>query len=520
MRPLINPIRIRAEQEIPFVESRVNGGMITAIDATDLENNQFIDVKNFIVRDDRTIRRNGHILFSPAKPNASKILLVTTFKRFAGDTITFRFTPSSIHTLGVGWNPVVGVLTGGPLDRFSTAIINDRFFFANGIDNVNEINVAGLSHTSAGNWDKYKYITGFYNRLVGANLNTSGSENPVKIGWSGDLNFTETDPSVDFSAGFEFLVESPSDYADFITGLVGFPSMVLIPKERSIWGGIKQPSASNPFLFQTIVPGIGCDCPWSIQRIPNGIAWVDFRTAAVYTYLIGQQLPTPIGRNIERTIINEITDVRLVFSDYNAGDNKYRICIPSSLTSTVKIWCYDFRTQTWTYDEMENVSAINSIDYATGGITYDELVGTFDSLVGTFDELGAPITGIAKFVGETDGDLLLEDGDTDTDNDVAYEAILASKIYQLPTIDTYVNQIAIEYVCNKSGSFEIQYKRDEGNWTTAKVVAATTSIIRKRVTYKKNLKARQFEWRIVSSSGLFEVIEYDVLVIPGAKSTR
>jgi hypothetical protein len=520
MRPLINPIRLRAEQEVPIVESRVNGGMITAIDPADIENNQFQDVKNFIIRDDKTIRRNGFSIFSPAKPDSEKVLLLTTFKRFNSDVKTIRFTPTTVNILGAGvWTNVTGTLTGTDNDRFSTAIINDRFFFANGVDEVQELNVAGLSFADAGNWDEYKYLTGSFNRLIGANLNTAGLENPVKIGWSGDLNFLETNPAVDFSAGFEFLAESPSDYADFITGLVGVPAMLLIPKERSIWGGIKQPSASNPFLFQTIVPGIGCDCPHSVQKIPNGIAWVDFRTASIYTYLIGQQLPTPIGRgSIERTLISQITDPDLVFSDYNAATNKYRICIPSELTSTVKVWCFDFRTNTWTYDEMENISTMNSIDYATGGLMFDELVGSFDSLVGAYNDLSNPIISIARFVGEVDGDLLTESNGVDTDNGVAFTSILHSKIFELPSIDTYFASIRIEYVCTKNGSFDIQYRKDNDDWVTAKTVTANLSTVRKLVTYKKNMKARQFEWRIICTSGLFEFIEYEILAIPGAKS--
>lgn len=523
MRPLINPIRVRSEQEYPLVEARVNGGMVTAIDAADIENNQFQDVKNWRIRDDKTTKRFGYTQYSVVKPNANKVMLVTTFKRFAGTTIILRLTPSTVHIFGAGvWFTVAGALTGGVNDRFSTAVINDRFFFANGVDNVKELNVGALTFGNAGNWEEYKYITGSFNRIVGANLKDSGSPNPVKIGWSGDLNFLETNPAVDFSAGFEFLAESPSDYADFITGLVGFPAMLIIPKERSIWGGIKQPSASNPFQFQTIIPGIGCDCPYSVQKIPNGIAWVDTRTAAVYTYIIGDQVPTPIGRSIERTLMRQITDLNGVFSDYNGTENEYSICIPSLSSNTVKVWTYNFRNKTWLYDEMELLSTLNTIDYSSGVLSFDDLAGSFDSLVGDFNSLVNPSTSVVtRIAGRTDGEILFEEAGTDKDAGVSYSAVLASKRFNLPSRDIYFNELRIEYTCTKSGSFEIQYKKQNSeNWITAKTITAILSTQNQLATFKKNILARQIEWRIVSTAGLFEILEYEVMVIPGARSTR
>lgn len=534
MRPLINLFRTRAEQEIPLVEARVNGGMVTAIDPADLENNQFVNVRNYNIVDDRTVKRPGHRLFDPAQPTDLPVLLLTNYKKFDNTSVLLRFTSKevvsdhNIHKLvGGAWVPITGVLNGSANDRFSTTIINNRFFFANGIDKVQEIDSTLTTHADAGNWGEFKFLTGFFNRVVAARRTTSGSENPVEIGWSGDLNFGETDPFVDFSAGFEFLVESPSDYNDFITGLVGFPAMLLIPKERSIWIGTKQPSASNPFLFNTAVPGIGCDCPYSIQKIPSGIAWFDYRTASVYAYTVGQQLPTPIGRGIEKTIVATVSDLDNIFSDYNSKTNKYRLAIPSPNSNTVRIWCYDFRSSTWTYDEMEYVTCINSIDYVTGSTTYDELIGSYDSLVGSYDSLSNPITAIKKFVGNFHGDIVYEDETYDKDEylddalapvENEYGAILDSKIYEIPDVDQYVTKLVFEYICKLSGVFVFYYSKDGKDWVVAKTVNMVSSTKRQIITFKKNIKCRQLQWRIGCNEGLFELISYEIKVTPGGPS--
>src|SRR6266498_3892139 len=162
MRPLIRPIPLRMEQPKTFAEARVNGGMVTSIDPADLENSQLVIAKNSSVRFDRITRRLGTKLFVPAKPDSLKVLNFFAFSRFDGSVNLVRFTPTTVNrATTLAWIPIVGTLTGGVNDRFSIAVLNDRLFFANGIDEVQELNVSANTFADAGNAPKYKYITGF-----------------------------------------------------------------------------------------------------------------------------------------------------------------------------------------------------------------------------------------------------------------------------------------------------------------------------------------------------------------------
>lgn len=511
------------EQETNLVEARVNGGMVTTIDSSDIENNQFVSLKNVHVRFDKTSRRLGTTLYTPAKPDNNKILAFTAYERFDGGNTFVRITNTSVH-LGYStfWNPVAGVLTGGLDDRLNTVVANDRFFFTNGVDYIQELDSIALTFGRLGNASRYKFLTSFNNRLVAA-YETGIANNPIKIAWSGNLNFGEWNALNDPSAGFQILIDSPTDFADDIAGLFGFEDVTLILRNRSLWAMSKQPSPTNPFGFNVITSSVGCDAPYSAVAVKNGIAWFDFRAGTAYVYTIGMQEPQAIGRPIEATLLNDVYDSELIFGGYNSVNDEYIIAIPNLTTTITKLWTFNFRTQAWWYDEIDNVSAIANIDYSKSSLVINELVGTIDQLVGTIDSLGNEAQIATRFYGLENGDILKHTALTDSDNSVPYTTQLISKTFTVPKHVGYVTKLLVEYTPQVAGNFSVYYSKDGGfTWKFYKTVTWTNgdSGRRKLATFRKHLKCPQYSWKLESSSGLFDIIGFEISAVVSQEETR
>src|SRR5258706_8876610 len=128
----------QVQPESLLAEARLNGGMITSIDSVDIPNGALTQAFNTRIRLDKTSRRFGKINEAPAKPNSNKVLGIYVLKENNG-TITFlRFTPSSIHKRSGTWTAftagVGGSLISTYADYFSTNLIQNKIFYANGID--------------------------------------------------------------------------------------------------------------------------------------------------------------------------------------------------------------------------------------------------------------------------------------------------------------------------------------------------------------------------------------------------
>lgn len=512
------------EQESEIVESIVNGGMVTTIDPADIKNNQFVLAKNFVVRFDKLCRRFGSVEYPVTKPNNEKILHITPFKRFSESQVIVRITENGVEVSnGLAFSTAVGVLTGDTNDRFRTTTIEDRFFFANGVDFIQELDADALSFARAGNAPAYKYITSFNNRILGAYNYNGGSPIPTEIGWSGNLNYDEFDPLIDRSAGFVQLVDSPTDYSDASTGIFGFTETALLLRERSLWGINKQPSATNPFNFFVIAPSVGCDTPHSAVGVKNGVCWFDNRTGTVYLYKLGMPEPQDIGLPVSQAILDQIESPLTIFAEYNPIEDEYTLCIPSSITTVVAMWTYNFRAGTWCYEQQNSISAIANVDYSTGSILIDSLLGTIDSLIGVINNLGRSVAFPTRVYGNTTGDILLESSVSDTDNGVVFNTELISKIFAKPRTGIYWQTLVLQYIVRKGGEFTLYYTKDDGEtWHEYKTITLLDAEIgkRKTVTCRKQVRADEFAWGLDADSGLFDIIKYELHPIESQGQTQ
>lgn len=518
-----------------FIENRVNKGMITMLDPADIPPGALQMARNARCRFDITSRRPGTKLLDPLKPDGENILGIFFYKKNSGETFYFRFTRSAIYSrTGGSWTPYTigagGSLAGAITDQYQAAVILDRFVFANnGVDVLQELDTGALTYKALGNAPQYRYITGFFNRVIGANL-AGGSPDGAQIGWSGDKNIDEWDPLVDETAGSSPLVESPSDLGDFITGVFSFTNVMVVLREQSIWLATKQPIPSNPFNFYTAFPGVGCNCPQSAKITLNGITWADRRSGSIWHYSPGAAEPERIGLSIEKTLMDGLTDETQVFAGYDSIQQEYTLCIPQVGSRTVICWTYNFRTRSWVKDEYQGVTCISNADLSSAVTTIDELIGTIDSLIGTIDELSPSQTVVpTRAFGRGDGNIILEDDDVTTDPDFFgadgnYETELLSKSFTLPTIDVYIAEIRIELIAKAVGAVRLEFSKDGGKTLTSafKSFQIPGDKLGKPIIlqWTRLVKCRRYAWRLTATSGQFDVIGYEVHVYQSGESTK
>lgn len=518
----VDDLKIPKFELVPIFQADLGGGMNTMNDPVDLAANEFTLITNARSRLGNLVRRPGKVLFSPAKPDTSKVLGFYAFNKNNGTVYLIRFNPAGIHLSSIGsWSAATGgPLVGGPNDRITPAITADRFFFANnGADYVQEYNPAANTFARAGNWDKYKFVTGFGSRLMGFNL-VGASPNPQQVGWSGLNNYTETSSITDKTAGFQPLFDSSSDLSDFGTGIFGFSNTVQIFRERSIWEGILTGSPTQPYKFYTKIPSQGSDSPYTIKRVPSGLTFVDCRTRNVYLYTLDGTV-TAIGDKVQDDVFKTVADPNTLFAGYHPQTKEYQIAIPDTTTSYVRIWTYSFADKTWTYDEIPFLTSIDVLDYSSSSLSYSDLLGSYLQLMGTYDSLVNTNQVVTKFNGFSTGDLTYETALADTDATLPYTTLAESKDFELPTTNEYIAEIRFDYQCFLQSTINLEYSVTGGDtWRSAKTVSSLGDSLKKTLIFKRQIHARRFKYRITSTSGLWKITSFECWVSQAGDSRK
>jgi hypothetical protein len=505
--------RIRPLKEL--AQSPMNGGMATNIPAIDLDNSQSVEVINYDVYLNRTRRRFGITSYPATKPNSNKILGLSVYDKADGTVRFVRFTRNSVHTAGASiWTVITGpALLGTDGDWFNTINVDDRLLFTNGgIDVVQEIDTLTDTYAPLGNAPKVKFLTAFGDRVVG--LFATSPLNPTWVGWSGNRNYGEWDPLVDISAGNTYLTNTGTDLSDPITGALVFNNVMEIFRHRSIWEATITNSYSQPYYFYQKIPAIGCDCPQSLSKVPGGACFVDTFSQGIYHYQVNGDIKN-IGEDIIKDFLKDITTRNDVIGSYSYKHSEYQLLVASTTTSVAKVWKYNFKSGNWTRSEYLNIDYISNLEFASGTLTIDELSGTIDQLLGSIDLLGASTDRVSSlFLGSTAGDVYYEDEGVDKDDGAVYTSSLISKIFELPVTAEFVVELEVEIILKSdAGNITLEYRKDfhsdwieykEGVWTIG------DNGKRLRVKAKKNIRCRNYQFRISSTSGLFEIEKYSI----------
>ena len=535
--PIRNPqpyMRLQSSRKQTLAESRINGGMVTTIDPADLPPNVLQMARNVNVRFDKIMRRPGSRLFMPDPPNVSPVLKLAAFKKKNGNIYTLRMTPNGIHEhTNAEWLPYAGTLNGSTFDRFQTAIVLDEFVFSNnGADYIQRIDPEAKTFSRLGNAPQYRYITGFYNRVVGA---ARINDNEVEVGWSADGHSDIWSSDDDETAGSSPILESPADLADWITGIFAFTNVMVLLRERSVWLVTKQPIPTNPFNFYTAVPGIGCDSPHSAAIVSGGIAWLDRRTGTVYAYSPGAA-PEPIGRPIENRILQNVEDPHHIFSTYAPVQNEYAVCIPQVGTDRVAVWTYSFRYKTWVFHEQLGIVSANDADLSEGALTIDQLGDTpIDELVGTIDSLGpADDTLTVRAYGRDNGDIAIEDEREIVDagytlfqkatGGATFDSEYISKVFTLTELDEYISEVRVEYSAMSSDPIKLYVSFNGGatsdSWRLVKEATAEALGEPQLLIHRKFYRCRKFAFKVVTTAAEFAMLSFEVHYYPSGRSNE
>ena len=509
----------------------VVGGMDTFHNPNTIDASHWVSLLNVTNRNSKLSRRAGGAVITPVKPDSNKVLQFYTTTLWNTDAIQLRFTRSAIYARSGGaWTLFTGEsLNGSDTDRFRLINAVDRVFVTNnGVDPIRELDVVNNVILALGNAPRFKYICFVADRIVGAYLKGTDitGDNPTLVGWSGDINFSEWDPTVDFSAGDDPLYESQSPYSEFLTGIFGFESVVLVMRQRSIVLGTLQPSATDPFYFYTAVPGFGSDSPDTIQQIPGGVIFYDFRTRMVYSYMVGQTLPELIGLPISETLTNQIIDNTLLFSSFDPINLEYQLCIPVASSLTTRIWTYNLKTQAWSFDEVNNVSSIDNVEFSQATGTIGDLVGTIGNLLGEIVDLSPSVNVSTRFYSLSTGDIEQYDPTLDVDDSGSYTTTIQSKIFELPMLDASFQRVRLEVVVRKATTLILSYSKDNGvTWSVYKSVDLAPIVSgnnnnRQLVIASKHIRSRQLQFKIDSSNGLWDIVGYEVHYLPDSPSRK
>lgn len=546
MKGIQNSIPPELQEKILAVHT-ITKGMYSDIDPAMVPDEGLVLAKNSVVRSDKISRRPGNSVFYPLAPDANRILRLLDFVRNNGDTNLVRHTKNSIYyCTSIVWVQCIGPALGGTdSDLVNSVVIDDRYFATNnGVNPIVEVDVVTNSYTFLGNSPNYKKVTGFFNRVIGANLG-GPTPDPYEIGWSGDLDYTEWDPLVNISAGSVRLIDSSEDVSDFISDIFGFDAVLIVLRQKSIWMATKQPSASNPFNFFAKIPGIGCTCPNGTAKFPSGIIFPDIRTKSIYTFTIDGQIQD-IGQPIRKALMSAMSNPELVFGSYNPTEAEYSLCIPNEITFITQEWKYNFRQQAWTYNEVPIVSAMTDVNTIVGTRTIADLEGTIADLLGTIADLSSSLTIVPRrLYGRFDGQIAIETdgqvfdsgfsetgygfdygfdygGTATIDSTQAFSTVLQSKVYKNPGFNLYISALNLEVFCRNTGSFILAFSRDGGiTFTDVKTFTITSALINKvfQLKYKKLTTCRRFAWRLTNTDIDFDLYSEEIKNYPAESMT-
>lgn len=488
------------------------GGMNSSIDPADIEENELTIAKNVEFYNDKLKRRPGTSLFAITKPNSYSISKIAEYIAVDSTHYLMRHTDQSVHYAGsASWNALTGSLTPNS-ERHRVAIINDNYFFTNGINKIQVVDFSAGTFGDLGNAGAFRFIAGFADRLFAA-WETGVSANPIKLAFSGNKNYDEWSALTDFSAGNYTLTQSSSGLSDFITGGIHpVGDYLVIVRDRSIWVGLRNPSASDPLILKEAVPGIGSILPDAIARAGDSLFIPDYRSENVFIYTPLSSI-TPIGDKVKKGIFSAIADPAEVFGGFHPYNATYYLAIPA--VDYIKVWKFNLRSKAWSYDEYPDLSAISDIDTSTFSLTIDELPGMIDDLPGVIDDLGISSKQPPKlFFGYSNGELA-NPGSSIQDHNQNFSHEIVSKTFHEPTQELNIQSTRFTIIpYTEDGVISLYYSKDGGNsfslirtWTiTSDQVGKTIKVKRQR-----SLTSDRFQFKLVSTDCQYEIIEYAII---------
>ena len=240
-------------------------------------------------------------------------------------------------------------------ERWTYAVVDDQFFFANGNTNIQAYSGTGYAtdgDTSATSMVaiKPRYCIEYANRLVIADYGST--RDPLSVAWSGEGDPNTFNASDDDTAGSNTFLETES----YITGLGKVGTMLVVYKKEALIFGNRTGISTAPIQFSKDRPGIGCVAPYSIVPFLGKNAFIgreDF-------YILEANIPVPIGEPIRYDFFRLVgkTEAKKAWGYHNADDSTINWFANTSEGNFSFVWNYV--TKEWTVFEFND-------DIKTGG---------------------------------------------------------------------------------------------------------------------------------------------------------
>jgi hypothetical protein len=514
-------------EELPFGEIEVPevvGGMVNRLPKDRVPPGSARYLVNARVRDDWTGRRPGTREFGPTKPNSSIISSLVTFIFESGDFVLCRISSTSFHILDATlseWIPFSiedsdGEPTTFPNRRTGISFTQyfEKLYIADGENKIWEVEFSAQRVREIDEAPPARYITTFGNRIIAANVlldvggtRTSGvawSENADPQDWTG------------IGSGFEDLAET--DIGDAINGIHAVEDVCVIVRRRSIWHITRQPFATAPFSFRSIVTGVGSDLPHTVTRVAGGIIFADQRTRDVYFYTPGSP-PQPLAANVNRNLYDDLRDVRFAQGTFDPFEREYHLGLVTGTEGAfiTKVWVYSLEHQAWMLDDGPEISTIGIVSLPGQAVRIMDLEGDIDSQfpppTGTIDDYGdAGGFSPTLFKGLETGEVLIQDYESGTDfGDVEFEFLFQSPDLGSVSKRRTMKDLRLK-VSTGAGGVTLEQSRDEEDWRNTKEFTVEEGEGRVRLP-KTQLTGTELYWRVKATAPRFRIYSWFARVL-------
>lgn len=277
----------------------------------------------------------------------------SSWRKIASVTDTTHLTLSSAYEKDVSavseTYKIRQVYTTPENERWTWAIVNDKFVFTNGNTNVQSWTggtYAADLETGAGHATKARYSIEYANRLFLLDYGTT--RDPQKLGWS-----KENDPTnyIDTSAGTAQLFET----AGYGTGLGKSGSSLLVFQEDLINFFDRTGILTSPISRTVQRTGVGNIAPYSIVDVRGTCAFLsrdDF-------YIIDGDYPKSIGEKIREKFFDIVgkTEIKKTFGAHISELNE--VLWITNTTEGKLCFAWNYKYDEWeVYEFAADITAV------------------------------------------------------------------------------------------------------------------------------------------------------------------
>lgn len=266
--------------------------------------------------------------------------------------------------------------------KWDEQVIATNFNDAPQVITMGGANFAALSGTPP----KARHIAIVGQFVVMANLDESGTLNPIKVRWSGINDETAWTASASTQSDSQILQSAAQNGGGWIMRLSGHGNYGLVFQEYSVW---RMTYIGSPAVFQfdEIQPGVGTPSRNSVVTVGD---LTFFLGQDGFYEIINGTTVVPIGANkVDKTIIADIDSANMEMV-IGAADPTRRIVVwiyPDQDGAGIpnKAVIYDWVNKRWTTAEFDSEWIYSGLGAGYTLETLDTLSGSIDALESSLD---------------------------------------------------------------------------------------------------------------------------------------